>query len=84
MRVVYSKGKRSRHKFMVFSKVLRLCKMKFLDALTYNGFEDLRFYKHDVSLKAALRRIKKQNYPKGTIVRLVNWYCGYADVYVFI
>ena len=84
MRIVYSKGKRSRHKFMGFASVLCLYKMKFADALTYQAFEDLRFYKRDVSLKAALRRIKKQNYPKGTIVRLFNWYCGYADVCVLI
>lgn len=46
--------------------------------------EVLRFTKRYNSLKAILRRIEKQNYEKGTIVFVPNWYVGYADITVIV
>lgn len=87
MHIVYLKGKRSKHSFMPYGNVSRpgsygsdfpLRKRKYVRE------EALRFTKRYNSLKAILRRIEKQNYEKGTVIFVPNWYVGYADVAVIV
>ena len=86
MKLVYLKGKRADYGFMAFAKVIypETVKDRNKKTLEYIQDEILRFYKREVSLKAALRRIRKQNYEKGTVVHLLNWYVGHADILVYI
>ena len=86
MKLVYLKGKRADYGFMAFAKVVYPETVKNRNTKHLKYFEDevLRFYKREVSLKAALRRIRKQNYEKGTVVHLIKWYVGYADILVYI
>jgi len=86
MRIAYLKGRKSRHTFMAFGKVVTSEHAKNIpvDKLKYYEDETLRFYKRYNSLKTILRRIRKQNYPKGTVITVFNWYAGYADVQIFI
>ena len=49
-----------------------------------NSERYLRFYKHENTLKAILRKIRKQNYPKGTELVIPNWFAGYADLVIYI
>lgn len=46
--------------------------------------EIISFGKHENSLRACLRKIRKRNYPHGTRICLQNWYVGYSDVFVYI
>lgn len=89
MKLVYLKGKRADYGFMAFAKVVYPETVEYLNEknkknLRYYVDENLRFYRREVSLKAALRRIRKQNYEKGTVVHLINWYVGNADILVII
>ena len=86
MKLVYLKGKQANYGFMPFGKVIFPETVKERDKRTLRFIEDktLRFYKREVTLKAALRRIEKQHYEKETIVHLINWYVGYADILVYI
>lgn len=86
MKIVYLKGKRAKFGFMPFGKVIFPESVEIHSKKILRFLEDdtLRFYKREVSLKAALRRIKQQKYEKGTVVHLLNWYVGYADILVYI
>ena len=86
MKIVYLKGKRATFGFMPFGKVIfpESVEMYSKKILQYINDDMLRFYKHEVSLKAAIRRIKQQKYEKGTVVHLTNWYVDYADILVYI
>lgn len=99
MKVIFTEGKRSKHNFMPFGDVydpndlnfseirelkpdLRPFSKRFRFFFHYSS--TIRFYKHDNTIKSCCRRIKKMNYPKGTMVFIPNWYVGYSDVYVIV
>ena len=93
MKLVYLKGKRADYGFMAFAKVIepetitrfaKSDKINMRNFLKYRSDSVLRFYKREASLRSALRRIRKQNYEKGTVVHLISWYVGHADILVFI
>lgn len=86
MSIRYLRGKKSRNSFMGYGNVVfpETVAKTSPSAIKYLEDESIYFYRHEISLRACLRRIKKHNFPKGTIVHLYNWYVGYADVLVFI
>lgn len=86
MKLVYIRGRKTNFNFMPFAKVVHpdTAKDISIDQVRFYDDEHLRFTKHDVSFKSAMRIIRKQNYPKGTVVHLMNWYVGLADILVII
>ena len=96
MHIVSLRGKHTNFNFMPFAKVVYPETVQEVslwsartNASTCNILrfcEDgtLRFNKRNVSFKAALRKIRKQNYRKGTVVHLLNWHVGYSDLLVYI
>ncbi len=86
MRIVSLGGKRSNYNFFGFGDVMYPETVQVLppEHIKYYEDERLSFHRHDISLRAALRQIRKKNYRKGTVVRLYNWYVGYADLLIYI
>ena len=85
MQIVYGKGKKSKSRFMSCGYILQsdvdipLFKKSWIDG------DILDFGKRETTtLKTILRKIKQQNYEKGTVIRILNWYVGYAELYVIV
>lgn len=74
MQITFGKGKQATHGFMPFADVY------FPDQKETK----LRFYKRKNTVKAILRRVEKQKFPKGTVLKIPNWFVGYADLIVVI
>ena len=84
MQVVFGKGKKSKHGFMPFGNILPSGTEVPLHIKKYMCEKRIRFCKWENTLKAILRKIKKQNYEKGTTIYVPSWYIGHADLYVIV
>lgn len=94
MRVIWGKGRRSRHNFMGFAKVtykedprynIPYSKWKYIDSEgIVENYKHYKATRRKQSLRTILRRIRKMNYPEGTRLVFFNWYVGYADVYIVV
>lgn len=93
MKIIYGKGKKSKHGFMPFAKVTYKEDLMYdiSNARWYTdseGFVDdykrLPVTKRMQTLKTILRKVRKMNYPKGTRIVIVSWFVGYADVMIIV
>lgn len=91
MRVIWGKGRRSRHSFMPIAKVtykedpLYDFKSWYSDSEgVVEGYRRFCATRRTQSLRSILRRVRKMNYPKGTRIVISNWFVGYADVMIIV
>ena len=93
MKIIYRKGKRSKHGFMPSAKVTYKDDFRYdwpsarwyIDSeYETDNYRRLPVTKRMQTLKTILRKVKKMNYPEGTRIVVSSWFVGYASVMIIV